>query len=374
MKEIKQRFWNLKKVNLRIIKFDSGLRKEKISVGRLNDVAHITQKGTEPKEALTLQSPNLNSFSRKSIAYVKQNLSINATFSSTKLSNFLLSKRFSLFISLLVLLNIIVLILGYSVDTKHSIAFICEIFQLILTIIFSIEMALKILVFGVETFFSNQYNLFDFLIILLNFIEILYEIGVEDNLFMPTTQSGPGIKSLKFLRIFHFIVVLDYWKIGAMLFKETANTIAKTINFIAVIFIFILLATLYGRQIFSYTIRILHEKVITTNLDNASAVVPRLHYDSFLDSVMSTTLIFLNEEWHVIMFQYMRAFGGQAAIYFVLVLLGGSVLLMKMFIALFINNFLNSKSIKKLILKQPFLKRIYGRIKEKMSGSPIVQI
>lgn len=235
-----------------------------------------------------------------------------------------------------------------------------------------IEIILKFFAFGVKKMLMNAFYIFDSLIIFLNVIEIIYELSIGDDLFMPNSVTGPGVKALKFLRIFYFIVEINFWKTGAFLFKEMASTLAKTIDFIIVIFVFILFFTLFGRQIYAYTIRVENSKIITTNLSNG--IKPRLNYDSFLDAFMTTTLIFLNEEWHVIMFQYMRGYGGKAAVFFVVTLLGGSVLLMKMFIALFINNFLSSKSIKKLIYKAPIWSTFSQKLMVKISSSPKVKI
>lgn len=312
----------------------------------------------------SLHKSNQNSPERRiSSHYVKQTLSITKTFPSNRIHHIFSSQYFSLLVCSLVILNIIVLILGYSYNEESYTSYICEILQLILTIIFFIEISMKVFLLGVKNFFKNFYDVLDFLIIILNIFEIIYELSIEDNLFNPSSPSSPAIKSLKFLRLFRFIIELGYWKTGSMLFREMMSTLESTADFIVVIFIFVLLASLYGMQIFSYTVRLDGEKI---SKDLANGEAPRLNYDTFLESLMTTTLIFLNEEWHVIMFQYMRACGSKAAIFFVLVLFCGSILLMKMFVVLFINNFLNSKSIKKLIFKKPIWNKMAESITKKI--------
>ena len=290
--------------------------------------------------------------------YFRQNGLFHETKFIKRIQKIIENIKFSIFICCLVIFNIVILIVGYSFDETSQIAHACEIIQLVLTIVFSIEISCKIILCP-KSFFSKPYDIFDFIIISANLVEIIYELCSGDSLLSPNSLSSPAIKSLNFLRIFHFISELDYWKTGSFLLKEMIRTLVNTLDFILVILIFILLASLYGMQLFAYTVRLEGDNISNDLLHGET---PRLNYDTFLESVMTTTLIFLNEEWHVVMFQYMRAFGGKGAIYFILVVLGGSVLLMKMFIALFINNFLNSDTIKKFIDKKP----IFHQIKEKI--------
>ena len=324
---------------------------DKIRVVKLNQII------------LAQTSPRGENTMRKSNNYTKQKLTVTETFISIKFHHLLDSKYFKLFILLLVLVNIVVMIMDYSEDESSYQSYVCEIFQLILTLIFASEIVIKITVYGLKGFFHNVYDRIDFFIILLNVFEIIYELSIDDNLFAPQSLSSAGIKTMKILRLFRFITELDYWKTGSMLFTETMTTLSKTLDFILVILIFDLMASLYGMQIFAYKVRLEEEK-ISHDLKNGET--PRLNYDTFLESVMTTTLIFLNEEWHVIMFQYMRAYGSVAALYFILVLIIGSVLLIKMFLALFINYFLNSKSIQKLIFKAPIWDKFALNLKKSL--------
>ena len=69
---------------------------------------------------------------------------------------------------------------------------------------------------------------------------------------------------------------------------------------------------------------------------------------------MATSLIILNEEWHLIIFDYFNSLGKYIFIFFMIILVLGDLLLMKMFTALFINNSLNSLKIKRILNKRKF--------------------
>ena len=320
------------------------------------------------------ENTNHGSTAKKTVAYVKQNhMAVVESINKKMIDDFIHKKKFSIVMLLLVMLNIIILILDFSNDITSYSSYYCEIMELVLTLIFTLEICLKITI-NFKKFFSNIHDILDFLIIFLNIFEIIYEASINEDIFAPKNSSSAGIKSLKFLRIFRYIIELDYWKAGSMLFREMMATLTETIDFIIVVFIFVLLSSLYGMNIFAYTVRLDGEE-IATDLQKGSA--PRLNYDTFLESLMTTVLIFLNEEWHIIMFQYMRAFGNVAAIYFIFVLIFGTVLLMKMFIVLFINNFVHSNSIEKLIHKKPIWNKISEKLRhkfERLTSSPKVFI
>lgn len=48
----------------------------------------------------------------------------------------------------------------------------------------------------------------------------------------------------------------------------------------------------------------------------------------------------LNDEWHVAMYYYMRAISPYASIFWVILLSVATIIFMKLFLAIFLNNFL----------------------------------
>ena len=79
---------------------------------------------------------------------------------------------------------------------------------------------------------------------------------------------------------------------------------------------------------------------------------------------MATSLVFLNEEWHKIMYNNQRVVSHESALFFVIMLLLGTVFMMKMFMMLFINSLLQSKNIKKLFKIRNFFSECVDFIKK----------
>ena len=78
-------------------------------------------------------------------------------------------------------------------------------------------------------------------------------------------------------------------------------------------------------------------------------IIDRFNYNSIWNSLMSTFLIFFNEEWHLFPIDYSHFKGKAYILYFILMVFFFQIILMKMFAALLINKFCGSASIKYLI-------------------------
>ena len=87
------------------------------------------------------------------------------------------------------------------------------------------------------------------------------------------------------------------------------------------------------------------------------AFPPRLHYDDFFNSLLTTTIVFLNEEWHIIMWDHMRIIGYYSSIYFMIVLILGRFFFINVFTALFIDKFIESAN-----FKNNFSKHLYKKL------------
>ena len=57
-------------------------------------------------------------------------------------------------------------------------------------------------------------------------------------------------------------------------------------------------------------------------------------------SSLGVFLVMLNEEWHMQMYDYMRTYSFNALFYWVFIIITGEVIIMKLYLALFINTYL----------------------------------
>ena len=76
---------------------------------------------------------------------------------------------------------------------------------------------------------------------------------------------------------------------------------------------------------------------------------PKINFDTFQDSLIATFLFLLNEERHMAMYDYMRSTSYYAAFFWIMIITTGEVIVMKLFLALFINNYIETVNRDKIL-------------------------
>lgn len=106
---------------------------------------------------------------------------------------------------LCILLNTVCLAMDeYPVDTQRTL--VTENLNIALTIIFSGEMALKVIGLGAKEYCSDNYNLFDGVIVLVSLIELML------NTVHPDSKNNTGLSALRSFRFFRIMKLARSWK------------------------------------------------------------------------------------------------------------------------------------------------------------------
>lgn len=263
------------------------------------------------------------------------------------------------FMTVLILLCLIVNIVSIAlerVDMSDTEKTITNIINFSCTILFFVEITTRLLALGPKKYWDNHFDKMDIVIIWMNMADVIYLASTGQDLIHYESSYTSIIKCLKTLRLFRFLVGMQYWRRGSILFIEMIRALVKTKEFIVLIVISIFVGALMGMEFFAYRVRYVGEDEIPEELSLGTA--PRLNYDDIENALMTTTMICLNEEWHIIMYEHMRLTGTKAGVYFIIVLLIGEVILIRMFMALFINGVIHSENIKNLLRVDNSMKRI----------------
>lgn len=274
-------------------------------------------------------------------------------------------------IFILVFSNIIIILMDKYVPNRHKIEYIFfyNVAEITFVIIFSLEIFLRILIYKKQFFFSF-FNVIDFAIILANIIILIHDLSVYSSKILQVISLEIAlIRTFKFLRLFRFIIEIGIFKNASGLFLEMMNALKNTSDFIIFILMTTLMLSLMGMELFSYRVRVEKGTEDVIAKDFKTGMAPRNHYDTFSSSYLTTSLIFLNEEWHIIMFQFMRVNGTESSVYVVLVLAFGSILLTKMFMALYINQFMTSRTMKSFIESESVWLQLKRELTEKTRNS-----
>ena len=72
--------------------------------------------------------------------------------------------------------------------------------------------------------------------------------------------------------------------------------------------------------------------------------IPRAHFDNFLWAFVTCFQILSGENWNTVMYDGMLATNWMAAIFFVLLVIGGQLIILSLFLAILMDNFEKCKS------------------------------
>ena len=205
--------------------------------------------------------------------------------------------------------------------------------NLIFTWIFIIEMTLKLLARGPKKYTNEKMNLLDGAVVILSIVEIIMEaIG---------GGSGAGsLQAFRTVRVFRTFRVLRVTRILRALksMKQVINVMQRSfMDFILItilMFVFIFIYTLLGRQIFQ------------GNYDfGPDEDLPRANYETFTVAFVTVFQVLTMENWQTVLYASMRAsrnnmiFKTVTAIYYISWIFIGNFILLNLFLAILIDAF-----------------------------------
>lgn len=235
----------------------------------------------------------------------------------------------------LIIMNCLTLcfLLNYSMRTAKILNYI----DFAMVVLFYLEISMKVFIFK-KTFFKNVLNVVDFCLFLVNISAHFYYLAINQSIFSDIhTDMRPYflIRSLHFWRIF----TLFKWKNISILLVEISDILIKLKDLFAILLIFMILFTLIGKDLFK----------LTTKPNEHNVELERLNFNNIWNAFLSNYLIFMAEEWHIIMFAHIKQFTFASGIYFVANLIFCSLLLSKIFLASLINKLIESKNMQKFL-------------------------
>ncbi|EAR86385.2 cation channel family protein (macronuclear) [Tetrahymena thermophila SB210] len=240
-----------------------------------------------------------------------------------------------------ILISIIVITLDrYPISQAESDVYL--IIQLCLNLLFIMEITFKVLLLQ-RDYFKSWLNVLDSIIVMvITSINIYYLVrlceGLENPLESESLRGLQTAKSIEILRIFQLINYNPYLKTVQYLIEIFVQSIIKLSYYFLIIIAYCVLFALIGNYLFAFYAYFDANEEIAH--DKSEGKSPRINYDSFLDSFEAIMLIILNDEWADQMYYYMRSLGQYVAIFWVIVVFTGTMLVMNLLRALFIKTYL----------------------------------
>ena len=223
-----------------------------------------------------------------------------------------------------------------------------EMINFILTVIFTVEMAIKVPGIGVRMYLRNAFNAFDGFIVIVSIVEIVLS---PPGFLGGSGAAGGAISALRTFRVFRLLKLARRWRRLNSLLKTVVAALQSGVYFMLLMCLFVFIYTLVGMQLFAnrfYFDTWTHDSISFDKIISANASVvfphgyyrPRSHFDTFTRSIFTIFQVLTTEDWDVVMFDARRAVGREyATLYFVSLTIVGTFVLLDFFIAILLNEF-----------------------------------
>ncbi|KAJ8784062.1 hypothetical protein J1605_008562 [Eschrichtius robustus] len=204
--------------------------------------------------------------------------------------------------------------------------------NLVFTGIFMAEMCLKIIALDPYHYFRRGWNIFDSIVALLSFAEVII------NSMCPGKQSCMSLRSLRVLRVFK---LAKSWPTLNTLLKIIGHSVGALGNLTVVLAIVVFIFSVVGMQLFGSKFNCI--KSNSKSHDPAVPCLRRWHMGDFYHSFLVVFRI-LCGEWIENMWECMQeANQALCIIVFLLIMVIGKLVVLNLFIALLLNSFSNEE-------------------------------
>ena len=155
------------------------------------------------------------------------------------------SSYFNLIVYSLIIANTVVLALErYDLTEDQILAFKAA--NQFFTLMFLIEMILKLIGLGVKNYCMDKFNLFDGFIVILSLIELSIELSRDIELDI--------LQIFRALRLLRTVKLARKWKTLQTMLKLMADSLVDISNFSLLLFILIFISALLGMEVFAYSV------------------------------------------------------------------------------------------------------------------------
>ena len=239
-----------------------------------------------------------------------------------------LSNAFTAFITICILLNTIFMAIDYS--TPETNYFTPPQYRLLLywlnetcSIVFLLEMLLKLIGIGWKSYSSDNFNLFDMAIVFFSIFEWILLL----------TGGGVAVSGLSVFRLFRVMRILKLaksWPELNNLIRLIALSVGDVTSAALLLFVIMFIFSIIGIQLFGgkWNAEIFYP-------DDP----PRANFDELGWSLVTVFQVLSGENWNEVLWAGMKASGAMAAVYFLALNIGGGFIILNLFLAILLARF-----------------------------------
>lgn len=203
--------------------------------------------------------------------------------------------------------------------------------NIVFSAIFLIEMVIKMIGFGLVGYLRDRFNIFDWLVVIISIADITVSLT-----FSFSVEAGGAISAFRIFRLFRVLKLVKSWKKFQRLIGTIIRSLKDVSNFSVLLFLFIFVYTLLGRELFAYKVSFDEDGNFSRSKDAKS---PRNNFDSFINAIITIFIVLTGEQWHKIMYDHYQYSKYLALGFFISLIIMGQMILLNLFLAILLENF-----------------------------------
>jgi hypothetical protein len=234
-------------------------------------------------------------------------------------------------ITFVIILNTVCMALDKYPAFDQEILTTLSVLNLLFTFIFTCEVYFKMTALGFKEYMKEGFNVFDLFIVATSLLQIVYQLIDGSD----SEERGGVFLVLRTFRVFR---IFKLFKSGdlRMLLDSIIFTISTIGPYTVFLLFFIYIFSLVGMSIFAGKVTLTDDKY------DPLGTSPRENFDTLGNTLLTIFIIIMNS-WSSIMMTVVRCIGGVSAIYFVLIVIMGGIVLLNLFLAIMLGNFEKAK-------------------------------
>ena len=231
-------------------------------------------------------------------------------------------------------LNTIILSMNKYPNWDEDVDNVFNTMNLVFSIIFTLEVIIKLIGLGTSGFAADKMNLFDATIVVISIVEIVIEHTGE------VSKDGGG-GAFSALRAFRLGRIFKMFKAGDLrtLLDSIIFTVTSIKDYSILLSLFIYVFALLGMSIYAGLV-----KFDDDGLPSKTGSPDRSNFNSIGNALLLVFEIIIGENWNSIMYQHMLCEGYSAALFFVLLIIFGNIIMLNLFLAILLGNFDRARS------------------------------
>jgi hypothetical protein len=219
-----------------------------------------------------------------------------------------------------------------------------EMINLSLTVIFLMELVVKMCGLGVVDYIIDPWNFFDATIVAISFLELALAPGSACGAPADSDEDtgGSGISALRTFRLFRVFKLITKFKSLRKLLEVIVVMIYQVANLGMLMALFIFIFALLGLQLLAHKLHFDPTTGYAIKFGDpgySDADIPRSNFDDFTLAAFTIYQILSGEDWNVVMYDCRRAAGFLGVFYIIAVVVIGNFMILNLFLAVLLGGF-----------------------------------